>query len=144
MIWGRYENTIFIIPGKSKQKTIIIREKINFTEKMSDVTILLVHGRNKLNVPISTMSPLRDLMIKVEEITGIPQKGQKLICQGQTLTAQDPDKTPLHTFKLNGSSKVMVLGRKIDPQQDQDYQKIVAIEKRTLEISEKFHEVTFF
>ena len=111
---------------------------------MEDVTILLVHGRNKIDVKINPRAPLCTLMAKVEEITGIPQKGQKLICQGQTLTTQDPENTPLHTFKLNNSSKVMVLGRKIDPEQDEDYLKIRSIEENTLEIVKKFVEVRLF
>ena len=55
---------------------------------MEDIAIQLVHGRTKHTVQINPMLPLRSLMDKVEELTGIPQSGQKLICQGQTLTSQ--------------------------------------------------------
>ena len=55
---------------------------------MEDIAIQLVHGRTKHTVQINPMLPLRSLMNKVEELTGIPQSGQKLICQGQTLTSQ--------------------------------------------------------
>ena len=109
---------------------------------MENITIQLVHGRTKHMVEINPMLPLRSLMVKVEELTGIPQSGQKLICQGQTLTSQDPDSTYLHLHKLMNGSKVMVLGRKVNPENDVAYQKIVDIEKRTLDITQKFIEVS--
>jgi len=109
---------------------------------MENITIQLVHGRTKHMVEINPMLPLRSLMVKVEELTGIPQSGQKLICQGQTLTSQDPDSTYLHLHKLMNGSKVMVLGRKVNPENDAAYQKIVDIEKRTLDITQKFIEIT--
>ena len=109
---------------------------------MEDITIQLVHGRTKHMVDINPMYTLRSLMVKVEELTGIPQSGQKLICQGQTLTSHDPDNTYLHLHKLVHGSKIMVLGRKVNPEHDEAYQKIVEIEKRTLEITQKFIEVS--
>ena len=73
-------------------------------------------------------------MEKVEELTEIPASGQKLICQAKTLTANDPHKTTLATCNLINGSKVMVLGRKVDPENDPSYQKIKAIEKNILGI----------
>jgi len=109
---------------------------------MEDIAIQLVHGRTKHTVQINPMLPLRSLMDKVEELTGIPQSGQKLICQGQTLTSQDPDNTYLHLHKLSHGSKVMVLGRKVSPENDPSFQKIVEIEKRTLDTAQKFIEIS--
>ena len=108
---------------------------------MEDISIKLVYGSTKYMVEINPMLPLRSLMVKVEELTGVPQSGQKLICQGQTLTSADPDNTYLHLHKLVQGSKVMVLGRKVDPENDAAYKKIVDIEKHTLEIAQKFIEV---
>ena len=47
----------------------------------------------------------------------------------------------MHLHKLSHGSKVMVLGRKVSPENDQSYQKIVEIEKRTLDTAQKFIEV---
>ena len=63
-------------------------------------------------------------MKQVEEITEIPFSGQKLICQAKTLTSNDPYKTSLASCNLITGSKVMVLGRKNDPEKDESYQKI--------------------
>jgi len=72
-------------------------------------------------------------------------RGQKLICQGQTLTnlsgSDDPTQISLAQLKIMHGSKIMVLGRKVDPEQDAAYQKILDIEKRTLDIREKFNEL---
>lgn len=105
---------------------------------MERLHLQLVQGKNKFNVEMESMSTLRSLLQTVEELSGIPQSGQKLICQGQTLTAHPPDETHLHQLKLVNGSKIMVLGRKSDPEQDESYKKIVDIEKKTLEVMEKF------
>ena len=47
----------------------------------------------------------------------------------------------MHLHKLSHGSKVMVLGRKVSPENDQNFQKMVEIEKRTLDTSQKFIEV---
>ena len=47
----------------------------------------------------------------------------------------------MHLHKLSHGSKVMVLGRKVSPENDQTFQKIVEIEKRTLDTTQKFIEV---
>ena len=88
-------------------------------------------------------SPLSALMLKVEEMTGIPSAGQKLICQAKTLTAgHDHEKTTLRDLRLTNGSKIMVLGRKFDPELDEAYLKIQAIEKTTLNTTQKFNEVS--
>ena len=92
----------------------------------------IITGRNKHHISICARSTLAELMEKVEELTEIPASGQKLICQAKTLTANDPHKTTLATCNLINGSKVMVLGRKVDPENDPSYQKIKAIEKNIL------------
>ena len=81
-------------------------------------------------------------MKQVEEITEIPFSGQKLICQAKTLTSNDPYKTSLASCNLITGSKVMVLGRKTDPEKDESYQKIVAIEKNILDMAQKFVDIS--
>ena len=100
-------------------------------------------GRNKHIVEVPLDSQLSVLMSKVEEITGIPSAGQKLICQAKTLTVNNPELTTLKDLNLVNGSKVMVLGRKFDPEQDESYKQILAIEKRTLDIMQKFAEVIY-
>ena len=81
-------------------------------------------------------------MKQVEEITEIPFSGQKLICQAKTLTSNDPYKTSLASCNLITGSKVMVLGRKNDPEKDESYQKIVAIEKNIMDMAQKFVDIS--
>jgi len=109
---------------------------------MDVIDIQLVHGRNKYNISICPRAPLAELMKQVEEITEIPFSGQKLICQAKTLTSNDPYKTSLASCNLITGSKVMVLGRKNDPEKDESYQKIVAIEKNILDMAQKFVDIS--
>ena len=81
-------------------------------------------------------------MKQVEEITEIPFSGQKLICQAKTLTSNDPYKTSLASCNLITGSKVMVLGRKTDPEKDESYQKIVATVKNILALAQKFSDIS--
>lgn len=102
---------------------------------------LTFQGRNKKSLEIESSASLSDLMIKAEEWTGIPTVGQKLICQAKTISSLDHEKTTLSDCQLTNGSKVMVLGRKIDPEKDEIYQKILGIEKRSLQIAKKLAEV---
>lgn len=74
------------------------------------INFQLVQGRNKFNSAIDSNANLLELLQIVEELTGIPQNSQKLICQGQNLTSHDPEKTFIHQLKLVNGSKIMVLG----------------------------------
>jgi len=109
---------------------------------MDVIDIQLVHGRQKYNISICPRAPLAELMKQVEEITEIPFSGQKLICQAKTLTSNDPYKTSLASCNLITGSKVMVLGRKTDPEKDESYQKIVAIEKNIMDMAQKFVDIS--
>jgi len=108
---------------------------------MDVIDLQLIHGKNKHQISISATASLADLMTQVEECTGVPQSGQKLIHQAKTLTAF-PGSTTLVNCNLINGSKVMVLGRKNDPEKDESYQRIVVIDKKVMETAQRFLELS--
>ena len=81
------------------------------------------------------------LMNSVTEFTGVPIKSQKLICQGKNLTSCNIDTDSLNNLRVVHGSKIMVLGRKEDPEGDEAFKKIADIERKSFEISQKFIEI---
>ena len=67
----------------------------------------------------------------VAEVTGVPIKGQKLIVNGRALTSMDNDKR-IPDCRISPGCKVMLLGKKHDPSQDEVYQKVLTIQKKTI------------
>ena len=123
---------------------VSFRFLISYYNFVTEFNYFLFHfsGRQKYNISICPRAPLAELMKQVEEITEIPFSGQKLICQAKTLTSNDPYKTSLASCNLITGSKVMVLGRKTDPEKDESYQKIVAIEKNIMDMAQKFVDIS--
>ena len=80
-------------------------------------------------------------METVSELYSVPSKFQKLICQGRNLTTGNIETDTLQDLKVTSGSKVMVLGRKEDPESDEVMKKIVDIEKKSFEVYHKFTEI---
>ncbi len=66
-------------------------------------------------------------------------KGQKLILNGRTLTSLDHSKT-LFECRVGNNSKVMVLGKRYDPQADEVFKQVAEVERRSLEVSKRLAE----
>jgi len=96
-----------------------------------EISFQLKHGNNKTEVTTHTDARLEELMGQVEELTGVPVGGQKLIVNGRALTSMDRDKR-LSDCRISPGCKVMLLGKKQDPAQDALYQQVVAIQKKTI------------
>ena len=80
-------------------------------------------GSAKHLVDIDDGSVLSDLMGHVELMTGVPTTGQKLVLNGKALTSLDHGKT-LRECKVTNNCKIMVLGKRFDPQADQLYKQV--------------------
>ena len=80
-------------------------------------------------------------MNSISDLTGVPIKSQKLICQGRNLTSNNIEVDTLNDLGVFQGSKVMVLGRKEDPEADEAFKKITDIEKKSFDISQKFAEI---
>jgi len=83
---------------------------------------------------------IQNLGEKILELTGVPISGQKLICSGRQLT-KDMAVT-LAEAGLKTGSKVMILGKKYDPEQEESYKEILELEKKCKNVERKMLEVS--
>ncbi|XP_059081591.1 BAG family molecular chaperone regulator 1-like [Tigriopus californicus] len=100
----------------------------------------LKHGPTKLAWSIDDQVTISELMSQIESELSIPKTGQKLILNGQALTSLDHGST-LQQAGVRNLSKIMVLGRRFDPEGDQMYQNILQAEKKVQITAEKLQQV---
>jgi len=104
------------------------------------IDIQLKYGSAKIPVSISEGSTLSELMEVVAKETDVPSARQKLILNGRALTSMDHEKSLQECGVIN-FSKIMVLGKRYDPEEDELYKQIENVEKKSLEIDAKLAEV---
>jgi len=97
-----------------------------------EITFQLKHGSSKYDLTTRTDIALVDLMVQIEEVSGVPVEGQKLIVNGRSLTSLDKNKS-LSDCRISPGCKVMLLGKKHDPANDQLYQSLLKIEQKTIQ-----------
>ncbi|XP_042225009.1 uncharacterized protein LOC121868431 isoform X2 [Homarus americanus] len=88
--------------------------------------ILLCHGPNKYEIVVWGTMTLEELTHKIETVTHILQSNQKILFKGKNLT--DCNMT-LASYGVGPGMKVMVLGKKFDPEDDLNYQAVVQIDQ---------------
>jgi hypothetical protein len=101
----------------------------------------LSSGSVKFPVTISADAPLTELLKVVEEVTGVPTSGQKLVLGGRALTSLDHNRS-LRDVGVVQFAKVMVLGKRYDPEADDQYRQIQEVERKTMEIDARLAEVS--
>ncbi|KAJ7333177.1 BAG molecular chaperone regulator 1 [Desmophyllum pertusum] len=112
---------------------------------MADVVILkltLVHGSKKypVELPIngSDEGPtVEDLSNLATQLTEVPRGSQRLIFKGHSLT----DFTqPLKSLGIKKGSKIMLIGKKFDPLDEENMKVILAAEKNADDIEKRLTE----
>ncbi|XP_069177084.1 BAG family molecular chaperone regulator 1 isoform X2 [Procambarus clarkii] len=95
--------------------------------KMGDpmYPIILCHGPNKHEILVWGAMTLGELANKIDEVTRIPHSNQKIIFKGRNLADHD---ITLATYGISSGTKVMVLGKKFDPEEDANFQAVVQID----------------
>lgn len=71
-------------------------------------------------------------LVQIEAVTHISQASQKIIFKGKNLA--DPGVT-LASYGIGPGAKVMVLGKKYDPEDDASYQAVAQVGKCLIVIS---------
>lgn len=79
-------------------------------------------------------------MTIIEEKTGVPIEGQKLILNGKSLTSLQREKS-IEELKFKDGAKLMILGKKFDPETDQMFQEVEAVREKSFAIAKRFAEV---
>ena len=109
-------------------------------EHQSQISLDFFSGTNRQTVEIEQHAPLTDLMAEVETLTQVPATGQKLILNGKSLTSQDKSKS-LADLKVFDGAKIMVLGRRYDPEADEMYKKVAEVDRKAEEVEKRLAEV---
>lgn len=109
---------------------------------MYTITMLLraKHNIATYDLEFAEDATIQNLGEKILELTGVPISGQKLICSGRQLT-KDMAVT-LAEAGLKTGSKVMILGKKYDPEQEEAYKEILELEKKCKNVERKMLEVS--
>ena len=102
---------------------------------------VLFSGTNKFNASLPASSLLSEVIKEAEKVTGVPSSSQKLIINGKALTSLDHNKL-ITECRIQDGTKIMVLGKRYDPESDSLYQKIVAVEQLATETQKKLSEVS--
>ena len=98
-------------------------------------------GTNKFNASLPASSLLSEVIKEAEKVTGVPSSSQKLIINGKALTSLDHNKL-ITECRIQDGTKIMVLGKRYDPESDSMYQKVVAVEQLVTEAQKKLSEVS--
>ena len=106
-----------------------------------DSNISTFLGTNKFNASLPASSLLSEVIKEAEKVTGVPSSSQKLIINGKALTSLDHNKL-ITECRIQDGTKIMVLGKRYDPESDSLYQKIVTVEQLATETQKKLSEVS--
>jgi len=87
------------------------------------------------DIKIDFDATMADLANELYVLTGVPVSGQKLICGGKQLPKEST--VTIKQSGLTQGSKIMVLGKKYDPEQDAMYKQIVEVEKKCIEVEKR-------
>ncbi|XP_041471637.1 BAG family molecular chaperone regulator 1-like [Lytechinus variegatus] len=108
-------------------------------EESHVLEIIVSHGPHKHSLNLGTKATIGDLGMKLEELTGVPVAGQKIINRGRTLANHDQQVTEAG---IKHGSKLMLIGKKFNPEEDDNYKQIVEVEKRIVALAKKQIEIS--
>eukprot|EP00090_Calanus_glacialis_P004706 TRINITY_DN13542_c0_g1_i1.p1 TRINITY_DN13542_c0_g1~~TRINITY_DN13542_c0_g1_i1.p1 ORF type:complete len:115 (+),score=41.86 TRINITY_DN13542_c0_g1_i1:45-389(+) len=107
---------------------------------MSPLLIRAKHNIANYDLKFAEEATMQDLGEKILELTGVPISGQKLICSGKQLPKDL--KVTLKEAGLKTGSKLMILGKRYDPEQEEAYREILELEKKCKSIENRMEEVS--
>eukprot|EP00092_Neocalanus_flemingeri_P043173 GFUD01047510.1.p1 GENE.GFUD01047510.1~~GFUD01047510.1.p1 ORF type:complete len:163 (+),score=19.63 GFUD01047510.1:41-529(+) len=114
---------------------------MSIVDQMATLHIRGKHNNTTYDFKFPEEATIQDLGEKVHELTGVPISGQKLICCGKQLPKDLKVTLKEAGFKTGIGSKLMILGKKYDPENEDDYKQIVELENKSKNIEHKVDEV---
>ncbi|XP_076056462.1 BAG family molecular chaperone regulator 1-like isoform X2 [Oratosquilla oratoria] len=100
--------------------------------------ILICQGSERHQVAVRQSMTVRDLSKIIEDRLSVLQSGQKIIHRGKTLTCLDDT---LGSCRIYPDDKVLVLGRKFDPESDEMFQAVAKVDASVNNAEKKFVEI---
>uniref|UniRef100_A0ACB8FTA6 Uncharacterized protein n=1 Tax=Sphaerodactylus townsendi TaxID=933632 RepID=A0ACB8FTA6_9SAUR len=107
------------------------------------LTVTVTYGSEKHNLQIASQEEdsqptVRDMALLIEQVTGVPLSFQKLIYKGKSLKEMEQ---PLSTFGVKNGCKVMLIGKRNSPEEENELKKLKDLEKSVEQIAKKIEEV---
>ncbi|XP_015776543.1 PREDICTED: BAG family molecular chaperone regulator 1-like isoform X1 [Acropora digitifera] len=114
---------------------------LDMVEDISSLQFTLIHGPNKYPVTFSLSDgengpTVEDLANLAARLTEVPPSSQRLIFKGQSLTDL---KQPLVALGLKNRCKVLLIGKKFDPLEEENMKRILGTEKKIGEVEKKLN-----
>ncbi|XP_074634019.1 BAG family molecular chaperone regulator 1-like isoform X2 [Acropora palmata] len=114
---------------------------LHMVDDISSLQFTLIHGPNKYPVTFSLSDgengpTVEDLANLAARLTEVPPSSQRLIFKGQSLTDL---KQPLVALGLKNRCKVLLIGKKFDPLEEENMKRILATEKKIGEVEKKLN-----
>ena len=72
---------------------------------MSKLKLTVKHGKSTYEVTVDDSDLVSGVMQRIEQLTGVPMREQKLVCQGKVL----PPTSSLQASKVKSGAKLMLL-----------------------------------
>ena len=116
---------------------------MSVVDRMSSLYILVKHNTATHEVRLVPEATIATLSDELQRLTGIPVSGQKLICCGKKLPTEQPDLGLVEGcgFRPGVGTKLMLLGKKYDPEGETCYKDIIAVETKAANLELKINEV---
>ncbi|KAM5300591.1 BAG family molecular chaperone regulator 1 [Ctenodactylus gundi] len=107
------------------------------------LSVTVTHSNEKHELQITSQQGssepiVRDLAQVVEEATGVPLTFQKLIFKGKSLKEME---TPLSALGIQNGCRIMLIGKKSNPEEEVELKKLKNLEKSVEKIADHLEEV---
>ncbi|XP_074653084.1 BAG family molecular chaperone regulator 1-like isoform X2 [Tubulanus polymorphus] len=118
------------------------------TDGVHKLNLILMHGQQKHNIHLELPGDdeagnaitVEHLAKEAERVTTVPIKSQRLIFKGKSLTAMD---SRLSQLGLKDASKVMLIGKKANAEDDANIQKLKTIESDVSKNAKKLDDISY-
>lgn len=103
------------------------------------MNVTVVHGFAKIPLTIENYdeATVEQLLDQLEEKSGVPKRGQKLIFKGKTLSDASQQ---LNSLGLKPGAKLMLIGKKFSPEEDAAFKQLEDLKSRRQNLSDKLDE----
>lgn len=99
---------------------------------MTGLQVRVKHNIATYDLVLEQETSLGALAERLLDLTGVPISGQKMICSGKQLnTGEGWVERSLGEAGVRTGTKVMLLGKKFDPAQEEGYREVLEVEKRS-------------
>ncbi|KAM8802638.1 BAG family molecular chaperone regulator 1 isoform 2-T2 [Rhynchonycteris naso] len=129
----------------TESEEVALNEEVAQSDEMAaaGLSVTVTHSNEKHDLHVTPQQGcsepvVQDLAQVVEEATGVPLPFQKLIFKGKSLKEME---TPLSALGLQNGCRVMLIGKKNNPEEEVELKKLKDLEKSVEKIADQLEEL---